>query len=311
MDWAVMQVLTVSVTRQGLTEVSICRLWPDQSSGPGRTRGHAGGMSEKNVYTHGHHESVLRSHTWRTAENSAAYVLAHVVAGMDLLDVGCGPGTITIDLAKRVAPGQVIGVDASASVLEGAARAAEEAACANVTFQSGDITQLEFEDGSFDIVHAHQVLQHLPDPVAALREMRRVCRPGGVVAARDADYAAMTWFPEDPRLTRALELYRRTARANGAEPDAGRRLLGWAQQAGFDDIIPTASTWCYATPADRTWWGSLWADRVTQSSLATQIVDYGLATPEDLESFAEAWRGWMVEADGWYAVLHGEVVCRS
>ena len=68
-------------------------------------------MSE-NVYTHGHHESVLRSHTWRTAENSAAYLLGHVVAGMDLLDVGCGPGTITVDLAKRVAPGQVIGVDA-------------------------------------------------------------------------------------------------------------------------------------------------------------------------------------------------------
>jgi ubiquinone/menaquinone biosynthesis C-methylase UbiE len=272
---------------------------------------HAGGMSEKNVYTHGHHESVLRSHTWRTAENSAAYLLSHVVAGMDLLDVGCGPGTITIDLAKRVAPGRVVGLDAAESVLEGAARAAEEASCTNVAFQTGDITQLPFEDGSFDIVHAHQVLQHLTDPVAALEEMRRVCRPGGIVAARDADYAAMTWFPEDPVLIRAQDLYRQTARLNGAEPDAGRRLLSWASRAGFDDIIPSASTWCYATPDDRMWWGSLWADRVTESALATQLVDYGLATPADLASFARAWRQWMVEPDGWYAVLHGEIICRA
>jgi ubiquinone/menaquinone biosynthesis C-methylase UbiE len=272
---------------------------------------HAEGMSEKNVYTHGHHESVLRSHTWRTAENSAAYLLSHVVAGMDMLDVGCGPGTITIDLAKRVAPGQVVGLDASESVLEGAARTAVEASCTNVTFQTGDIARLPFEDGSFDIVHAHQVLQHLTDPVAALCEMRRVCRPGGIVAARDADYAAMTWFPEDPVLTRALDLYRQTARINGAEPDAGRHLLSWATRAGFDDITPTASTWCYATPADRTWWGSLWADRVTESSLATQLVDYGLATPADLASFAQAWRRWMEEPEGWYAVLHGEIICRA
>ena len=84
---------------------------------------------------------------------------------------------------------------------------------------------LAFPDASFDVVHAHQVLQHLTDPVAALREMRRVCRPDGVVAARDSDYAAFTWFPDDPRLTRWLELYHEVARSNDAEPDAGRHLL--------------------------------------------------------------------------------------
>src|SRR3954468_16589127 len=69
------------------------------------------------VYTHGHHETVLRSHTWRTAENSAGYLLAHLTPGMDLLDLGCGPGTTTGDLAGRVAPGRVLGVDASDDVI--------------------------------------------------------------------------------------------------------------------------------------------------------------------------------------------------
>ena len=80
---------------------------------------------------------------------------------------------------------------------------------------------LSFGDGTFDIVHAHQVLQHVDDPVAALREMRRVCRPGGIVAARDADYGAMTWHPADDRLDRWLETYRSVAVANGGQPEAG------------------------------------------------------------------------------------------
>src|ERR1039458_5245514 len=116
--------MTVSVIRQQLSYGTNCHrhcmpsgpIPPKAPSAP-RPGSHAGWMS-KNVYTHGHHESVLRSHTWRTAENSAAYLLSHVVAGMDLLDVGCGPGTITLDLAKRVAPGRVVGIDAAESVLE-------------------------------------------------------------------------------------------------------------------------------------------------------------------------------------------------
>src|SRR5947209_9742832 len=112
-------------------------------------------------YTHGHHESVLRAHTWRTAENSAAYLLPHLRSGLDLLDVGCGPGTITVDLATRVAPGRVVGIDASDDVIT----QARQLEANNVSFAVGDVYALDFPDESFDVVHAHQVLQHLADPV--------------------------------------------------------------------------------------------------------------------------------------------------
>jgi SAM-dependent methyltransferase len=170
---------------------------------------------------------------------------------------------------------------------------------------------LPYADDSFDVVHAHQVLQHLADPVAALREMRRVCRAGGVVAARDSDYAAMTWFPESPRLGHWLDLYRTLARANRAEPDAGRWLLHWAHAAGFTAVESSASAWCYATPDERAWWGGLWADRVTQSAFAEQAVEQGRATRADLDELASAWHAWAAEVDGWFAVLHGEVLCRA
>ena len=137
-------------------------------------------------YTHGHHESVLKSHTWRTIANSAAYLEPQLAAGLSLLDVGCGPGTITVEFADRLAPGRVVGLDASAEVI---AKASADFARANLEFIVGSVYELPYADGTFDIVHTHQTLHHLADPVAALREMRRVAKPGGLVAAREVDYA--------------------------------------------------------------------------------------------------------------------------
>lgn len=265
---------------------------------------------ETAVYTHGHHESVLRSHTWRTAANSAAYLTGELRPGLDVLDVGCGPGTISADLAELVAPGQVTAVDAAEDVLGRAREHAAGRGLDNIRFAVADVHRLDFPDDSFDVVHAHQVLQHVGDPVQALREMRRVCRPGGVVAARDSDYASFTWYPESPALDEWLELYGRVARSNGGEPDAGRRLLSWARAAGFTDITPSAAAWCFGTPADRAWWSGLWADRTVASGYARLAVDGGHASREQLEAISAAWRAWGEHGDAWFMVPHGEVLCR-
>ncbi|MEU0630964.1 methyltransferase domain-containing protein [Streptomyces sp. NPDC005989] len=265
---------------------------------------------ETAVYTHGHHESVLRSHRWRTAANSAAYLTDELRPGLAVLDVGCGPGTITADLASLVAPGRVTAVDTTEEILSQAAGVAAERGLDNVEFAVADVHALDFPDDSFDVVHAHQVLQHVGDPVRALREMRRVCRPGGIVAARDSDYAAMAWYPEVPGLDDWLDLYRRVARANGGEPDAGRRLLSWARRAGFTDITPTAANWCFATPESRVWWSGLWADRTVGSVYARIAVEGGRASTEELAEIADAWREWGTRDDAWFMVPHGEVLCR-
>jgi SAM-dependent methyltransferase len=260
------------------------------------------------TYLHGHHESVLRSHRWRTAENSAGYLLPHLRPGMRLLDVGCGPGTLTADLAARVAPGRVTAVELTAAALDLARAEAAKRRQPNIDFALADAHALDLPPGTFDVVHAHQVLQHLADPVLALREMRRVCAPGGIVAVRDSDYAAFTWFPAVPELAEWLALYRRLARANGGEPDAGRRLLSWARSAGFTGVTATSSTWCFATPADRAWWGGMWADRIAGSDLARQAVAAGVAEA-DLHRIAAGWRAWAAAEDGWLSLLHGELIC--
>ncbi|MFI2214720.1 methyltransferase domain-containing protein [Streptomyces sp. NPDC020141] len=265
---------------------------------------------ESAVYTHGHHESVLRSHTWRTAANSAAYLLGELTGDARILDVGCGPGTITADLAALVPEGRVTGVDREPGIVEQARSLAASRGLANAEFAVADVNQLEFADDSFDVVHAHQVLQHVGDPVGALREMRRVCRPGGTVAVRDSDYGSFAWFPEIPALDEWNRVYHRVARASGGEPDAGRRLLSWARAAGFTDLTATGSTWCFATPGEREWWSGLWADRTTASGYARLAVDGGHATPELLAELAGGWREWGAHDDAWFLVPHGELLCR-
>jgi ubiquinone/menaquinone biosynthesis C-methylase UbiE len=262
------------------------------------------------TYTHGHHDSVLRSHRWRTAENSAAYLLPHLAPGQAVLDVGCGPGTISLDLAAHVAPGTVTGIDASTDVIAEAESRRAKTGTTNLAFAVGDAYALGFDDASFDVVHAHQVLQHLTDPVRALREMSRVLRPGGILAARDGDYGAFAWAPTDPLLDRWLELYHQVTARNGADADAGRHLLGWTREAGFVHVVATSSTWTFADPENRAWWADLWAERVRLSAFADQAVAYGLSDAGELAAISDAWRAWSSRPDGFFVVVHGEVIAR-
>ena len=258
-------------------------------------------------YLHGHHESVLRSHRSRTAENSAGYLLPHLEPDQRLLDVGSGPGTITCDLAERV--GEVVALEVDEHALALTRDEVERRRVRNVTGRVGDVQRLPFPDASFDVVHAHMVLQHVHHPVQALREMARVTRPGGLVAARDSDYGMFAWTPASPELDEWLQLYHRLARDAGGEPDAGRYYPEWAARAGLRDVSFSASTWCYSTAEDRHWWGESWATRVIASTFAHRAQALGILDA-DLRRLADAWRSWSVAPHGLFLVPSVELLAR-
>lgn len=270
-----------------------------------------GMAAPRDAYTHGHHESVLRIHSWRTVENSAAYLVPHLKEGIDILDVGSGPGTISIDLARRVRPGRVIGIDASAEIVAKANGLAQSQDVHNVEFRAGDAYALDFADDTFDIVHAHQVLQHLARPVEALREFRRVLKPGGIVAARDVDYGGVIWSPPSAGLTRWLALYHDVHEWNGGEPNAGRHLKRWAREAGFSDLEAGGTTWVFSSPLEREWWGGSWAERATESQFAAHAIESGHSSTAELRRIATAWRDWAADDDGWFLMPHGEIIGRA
>ncbi len=273
------------------------------------TAASVGPVSDGNErYLHGHTSAVLQAHSARTVETSFGYGLHLLRPGLDVLDLGCGPGSITVGIAGRVAPGRVLAVDRDAGVLATAGTAARQAGLTNVEFAAMDAYHLDVPDDSFDLAHAHQVLQHLADPVAALVELARVTRPGGVIAARDSDYAGWIWHPADPLLDRWLELYRTLARAAGGEPDAGRRLLAWAHAAGLRDVRASSSTWTYSAGAGAEWWGGLWAERILSSGVAEQAIGTGAATRDELHAISQAWLAWAGHPDAWLAIPHGEIL---
>jgi ubiquinone/menaquinone biosynthesis C-methylase UbiE len=265
-------------------------------------------MGETNeVYTHGHHPVILAAHAERTADEAAAFLLPRLKPGMSLLDVGCGPGSITLGLADHMGPeGSVIGVDSSEEAIAEARRGARQSVVPQ--FEVASVYDLPFPDGSFDVVFGHQILQHLADPVGALVEIGRVLKPGGLVAMRDADFGSMSFYPELPELHRWLDIYHSVARANGGEPDAGRRLVSWIRSAGFVDAIGTSSTWTYITADERERWARLWASRITLDRFADRAVGLGLCDRSELEEIADGWRTWAAEPDGWFGFIHGEVV---
>ena len=268
-------------------------------------------------YIHGHQPSVLRSHTWRTAQNSSAYLLPYLedalknTPNLKVLDVGSGPGTITCDLAKLYPSIKITGIDRSSAIVAQATALAAEKGLSNVDFAEGDIFNLAYPDNTFDIIHVHQVLQHIPEPTKAVAELRRVLKPGGILAVRETDWPGAVWYPSSPAMVAFLEAYQNVAIWTGGTPDTGRRLLAMARAGGFprENIKTSSSTWCYSSPEERVWWSSLWAERVESSDFRKNALESKLVTEEDLESFAKAWRDWGQDIDGWHSLLHGEVIC--
>ena len=268
--------------------------------------------SEQAVYSHGHHKSVVQDHARRTAQDSAAFLLPHIQPNHTILDVGCGPGTITADLAALAPQGKVIGGDAVEAVLEQAKEFASSRGLSNAFFEKVDANALPFPDDSFDIVFAHQVLQHVKNPVGILKEMRRVAKPGGIVAARDADYKSFAWYPETPEISRWAELYQKVARANGGEPNTGRHVHVWAREAGFapDEIAATWDSWRYSGQRVIQFAQS-WQGRILQPGFMNTAVREGFATEDEIKSISDGWEEWSTQQDCFFAIPHGEILCRK
>jgi ubiquinone/menaquinone biosynthesis C-methylase UbiE len=170
----------------------------------------------------------------RTAAVDAAFLLRHLHKGSRVLDVGCGPGTITLGLAQAVSPGEVVGVDLQERVVERARALASERGVANVRFEVADAYEMPFADGTFDAVLEHRVLMHLSDPVRGLREVRRVLRPGGVVGLRDVDVATAVRWPTTPEFERFHDLRMRAFGLQGIDGRVGRRHRQLLLEAGFE-----------------------------------------------------------------------------
>ncbi|TRX94071.1 hypothetical protein FHL15_005149 [Xylaria flabelliformis] len=263
-----------------------------------------------------YNQAMIASYSRRTAAENSAYVLPLLKADMRILDVGCGPGTITLDLAAHVPEGSVTGVDSSSTAVESATELAKQRGVSNASFLVGDVLKLPFEDDSFDLVHAHQVLGHLPGadgelgPVRGLKEMRRVCKPGGFVCAREVDWSSVVVHPRTEEINECLALMQRLA-SNAGKTMEGGRGREFARKAGFDPegISASAAAVTYTNAPDREWWGENMASRLESSSELKKGVEQGYVVEGVAARIPNAWREWAKGDDAFYCVVDGQVVC--
>ena len=249
-------------------------------------------------YTPGYSANAAAFMSSRTAESHAGFFLPYLRPGMRVLDCGCGPGTITLDLARRVHPGFVTGVDIAAGQIALAEAAAIYQGVANVLFRSCSIEQMTPEDEPFDAAFSHALLEHLADPVASLRRVRSLLKPGGVIGVCSPDWRGFLVAPSSPALTEAIEFYQRLQRENGGSVDAGGRLGEWLEQAGFSNVRMAARYECYA---NRTHIGEYLAQRIEQAEAVDGAVTKGWIDPEGPQRLTQTLRMWQRQPSGLFA----------
>ena len=267
---------------------------------------------QQDAYSVGYDAATLDFFQRRRAASHAAFFMSHLRPGMTLLDCGCGPGTITLDLADVVEPADVVGVDMEANQLRLALSQAGERETANLLFSVADLYSLPFPEDTFDAVFLHGVLEHMRDPVAALGEVRRVLRAGGLVGARHADFGGFLLEPAEPPLDRFVPLFEQLMIHNGGDPMAGRHQVRWLREAGFDTLAVSASYDCWTTtPQETRRNAGFLAQLVASSGFAAQLVEARLVDKATLAQMSAAFEAWGVHPHAFAAEAWGEAVARK
>lgn len=199
-------------------------------------------------YTPGHSSSSIGFMAARSLETHGAFFRPYLEPGADALDLGCGPGSITLGIAAAVAPGSVVGLDQGGTQLAEARAEATRRGLANVGFAAASCYAVPLPDGSIDRVFANALVEHLAEPLRALAEVRRVLRPGGTVGLCSPDWGGFLLSPVSPELDAAILAYRRLQEANGGDPLAGRRIGGYLAALGFTGVRTEARYERYADP---------------------------------------------------------------
>ncbi len=222
----------------------------------------------------------------RTLESHGAFFLPYLRPGLSVLDCGCGPGSITIGIAAGIAPGEVVGVDFVQSQIERATAAAAREGHHNVRFETGDAYSLPFESGRFDRVFSHALMEHLTDPVAALRELCRILKPGGVIGVCSPDWGGFILSPPSPQLSRAVEAYMALQSKNGGDVRVGRKLGLHLAATGFAEVRISARYECYPSLE---FIGEYLASQLEREGDARSAATFRDWSQEKEGMFAQAW----------------------
>lgn len=259
-------------------------------------------------YTSGFSEQYIRYLMRNTAESSAAHLLPYLRPGLRVLDIGCGPGSISVGLARAVEPGEVHGVDMEVSQVQLARELAKSSGCSNAMFHVGEVTALDFEDGFFDVVHSHSLLSYVPDTSAVLAEGKRVLKSGGVLACRELICESSFTHPDLGVMQNAWEIFADLVAADEGHPQMGKDMKGHILNAGFADVRMSASFEVFSSPSDVAFIHELVKHWLLSPEISEAAMKYSAATSELLGDLSAANDEWKDHPGAITAVAFGEAI---
>ena len=259
-------------------------------------------------YTMGFSEDMLESLRRNTAEANAAHLLPLLRPGLRVLDFGCGPGTISRGLARAVFPGELHGVDMEASQISLAKEVAKASGIDNATFHVGDVANLDFEDEFFDVAHCHNVLMHIPDTRAVLAEVKRVLKPGGMIACREMICGSSFTYPDFGVLRRAWDMFEDLLAADDGHPQMGTNLKSHIVGAGFTNARITGSFQIFSTPADVEFIYRFAQEWFLSPEITEAAIKYGASTKELCDRIGVAYARWKDHPGALCGLAFGEAI---
>ena len=263
-------------------------------------------------YTMGFNEEVLEAHRRYTAETSARHLLPYLRPGLRILDFGCGPGIISVGLAKAVAPGELHGVDMEQSQVDLARAIALSQGQSNAIFHVGDATRLQFEDGYFNVAHCHNVLMHIPDTRAVLTEVKRVLKPGGIIGCREMICGSCFTHPNYGGVLReSWEMFEDLLAADDGHPQMGKELKSHILAAGFENIQVTNSFDVYSSPADVAFIHAFAHRWFLSPEIINAAIKYGATTRELCDKIGAAYDQWKEHPGAFCALAFGTAIANK
>ena len=262
------------------------------------------------LYIMGYSEPVLRILSSRTAAETGAHLMPYLEPGQRALDVGCGPGSISVGLAEAIAPGELRGIDTEPSQVDLATRAAADRKLTNAEFSVADVRAMPFADGSFDVVHCGDLLAFIPDTEAALGEIRRVLKPGGILGCREIIMDSFMIHPDPPPslLARGYAVFADLLEGDDGHPQMGKELAGHLERAGFTDIQVSASFDVFAGPEKLKQVYDLGEQWFFAAAVRNPAAQYGVTTHTMMDEIRQARNRWYDTPGAVSAFAYGEAV---
>lgn len=267
-------------------------------------------ITPSECYSGGYSPLIIEQFKHRTFAKQGAFLQPYLSAGLNVLDCGCGPGSMTLDIAELVNPGFVSGIDSSPVQIEQALLLKNQRAIENASFSVGSAYGLPYPDEHFDVVFAHAVLYHLQRPERALAEFRRVLKPGGLVALRDACHSGDMMMPLSAGLTAVWEVIDKVFRHQGGNIYFGYQHKRLLLAQGFRDIVVSCSYDTFASAAEKDSIRNYWI-RFLTADHRRLILEQRWLTAAELTRLCAALDEWCGDPASFFARARCEAVARK